>query len=114
MLHTTRRWCVVPVTRDQLVDRLAGHAWDLCAGFACEGVLWLNDSISRDSPQMFAAVRQDAASGEWRQLDVFSVSWMARERLKGLLGDLSMFAGWPVTAPQTDWVDTDELCEKCA
>lgn len=114
MLHTTRRWCVVPVTRDQLVDRLAGHAWDLCAGFACEGVLWLNDSISRDSPQMFAAVRQDALSGEWQQLDVFSVSWMARERLKSLLEDLSMFAGWPVAEPAIDRVDSGALCQKCA
>jgi hypothetical protein len=114
MLNKTRRWCVIPVTREELVDRIVGSTSNPCAGFACEGVLWLNDSLGRDSAQMFAAVRFDPVSNEWRQIDVFSVSWMARDRLKGLLTDLSSVAGWAISAPQTHWVEDLSQCGKCA
>jgi hypothetical protein len=77
-------------------------------------VLWLNDSISRDGAQIFAAVRFDNAAGEWRQLDVFSVSWMARDRLKGLLADLSSVAGWAISDPQLYWVEDLSQCGHCA
>lgn len=106
MLHVSRRWCVERVTREELIDRLAGRTWDLCAGFSCEDVLWLNDSIGHDSPQMFAAVSRDFGTGEWRQLDVFSVSWMARDRLRSLLDDLTIFPGWAIDAPQVTFADT--------
>jgi hypothetical protein len=114
MLHTKREWCVVPVTRRELVEHLAGRAWNLCAGFYCEGALWLNDSLSRDNAQMFAVVRRDVVSGEWRQLDVFSVAWMARDRLRELLDDLPHMSGWAIEAPQIDWVDDSALCRECA
>lgn len=114
MVNKTRRWCVVPVTRDELVSRIAGSTSNPCAGFDCEGVLWLNDSLTKSSAQMFAAVRFDHISCEWRQLDVFSVSWMARDRLKSLLDDVQSVHGWPITEPAIHWVEDLSHCGQCA
>jgi hypothetical protein len=114
MLNKTRRWCVIAVNREELVDRIAGSTSNPCAGFDCEGVLWLNDSISRNSAQMFAAVRFDHVTCEWRQLDVFSVSWMARDRLKDLLEDVKGVAGWAIDEPKIHWVEDLSDCGQCA
>ena len=100
MLHTTRSWHVVPVTRAELIDRLTRQNCALTAGFLCDDVWWLNDSISEDSPQTYAALRRDGKTGGWRQLDTFTVTWMARERLASLLANLSPVTGWPIAEPQ--------------
>ena len=114
MLNKTRRWCVIPVTREELVARIAGSRSNPCAGFDCEGVLWLNDSLGGDSAQMFAAVRFIPVVCEWRQVDVFSVSWMARDRLKNLLEDVKDVAGWAIDEPQIHWVEDLSHCGQCA
>ena len=100
MLHTTRNWHVVPVTRVELIDRLTRQTCALTAGFLCDEVWWLNDSITEDCPQTYAVLRRDGKTGAWRQLDSFTVSWMARERLAGLLANLAQFTGWPIADPQ--------------
>jgi hypothetical protein len=114
MLNKTRRWCVLAVSREEVVSRIAGSTANLCAGFECEGVLWLNDSLSIDSAQMFAVVRFDHVTCEWRQLDVFSVSWMARDRLKDLLEDVKGVSGWAIDEPKIHWIEALSQCGKCA
>ena len=98
MMHTTRAWLVTPIAHAELVDRLTREPSTVTAGFLCDDVWWLNDSLGVDAPQVFAALRRDE-SGTWRQLDSFTVSWMARDRLTSLCEHLPELTGWPIEEP---------------
>ena len=98
MMHTTRAWLVTPIGPAELVDRLTREPCTVTAGFLCDDVWWLNDSLSEDAPQVFAAVRR-GDDGAWRQLDTFTVSWMAHEWLAARLDHVPALTGWPIEEP---------------
>ena len=80
MMHKRRRWVITRAkTPEQLARDLTEQTWTLCTGFAFEGYLFLNDSISEDSAQEYAIVLS-LADGTYVQIESITFGWCSFEQ----------------------------------
>lgn len=88
MFHKNRTWCVGEYTDlNQLAEMVSGDStWTLCSAFKFHNILLLNDSISEDSLQEYAIVREEE-DGSYTQIESFTVSWMNPVKFAGLIWD---------------------------
>jgi hypothetical protein len=104
MWHKQRRFVVNNVTRDELFDKFTGDVstWCLCQGWRCEGLLWLNDSLSENGAQEYAVVRESDMS----QVESVTVSWMSQKRLRDFINEFPAQDDHLNLGPVTNQLDT--------
>ena len=94
MWHDKRRFAVGTVeTAEELAEKLRQHTWTLCTGFRFNGHLWLNDSISEDSIEEYALVRES----DMHQIETLTVGWMDEAKIVKWATEPEEFNPYPIT-----------------
>lgn len=114
MLHKNRRWQIVDVTSDELLEKLLNHSWTGCTGWRCNGIFWLNDATSGDGAAEYAIVRESDSA----QIESLTVSWCSADDLKDYIARYS--AQGAVMEPCFAWkldprhLEHGKSCHLCA
>src|SRR5262245_29060372 len=111
MMHKARVFCLSEFTDlEALVESLKEYSWTLCTGFQYKSLLLINDSVSEDSLQEYAVVRNGV------QIESLTVSWYDPDKLKGdltTLDSVGSLDGSAITFGKVD-VQTHSMTERCA
>jgi hypothetical protein len=112
-----RKWNVVEMLSPTLMAiEIVKNNWCLCVGFRCQGILWLNDSMTPDSVPEWSVVRER----DGRQCETISL-WGGKsetiveiakiqKRFKG--GEKPMFGEGQMIEPGD--LEHPEDCRLCA
>lgn len=88
MLHSDRRFSITNIDdAAALAEQLANFSWCLCQGFRHRGYLLLNDAISEDAAQEFAAYKE-LADDLVRQVESYTISWMDHAAIERSIREL--------------------------
>ena len=73
MPYHNRKWNVKTIERvEEMAEAMVGSCFTLCTGFRCNGILWLNDSVSEGEITEWAIHRDS----DDRQIESITVGWL--------------------------------------